>query len=202
MASVFYIDLAFENCFGTIIEILQLGTLFLYFEQGFPHLAYLSCCIYMNLHLKVGHSRYLIAHHLNLIGNYLLIGNLYSTLYRSLMSLFSQGAARASIYSGDPFDCLQFFSYHILQDYLNFFLFQLSEIANLNLIRNCFLLFKVMAVLYHYYQNIIWWGFCSVSDPNPHGSALWVIFWIRIQEVKKAEIKPVPVVKTELEEQK
>jgi len=95
MASVFYIDLAFENCFGTIIEILQLGTLFLYFEQGFPHLAYLSCCIYMNLHLKVGHSRYLIAHHLNLIGNYLLIGNLYSTLYRSLMSLFSQGAARA-----------------------------------------------------------------------------------------------------------
>ncbi len=155
MASVFYIDLAFENCFGTIIEILQLGTLSLYFEQGFPHLAYLSCCIYMNLHLKVGHSRYLIAHHLNLIGNYLLIGNLYSTLYRSLMSLFSQGAARASIYSGDPFDCLQFFSYHILQDYLNFFLFQLSEIANLNLIRNYFLLFKVMAVLSHYYQNII-----------------------------------------------
>ena len=111
--------------------------------------------IYMNLHLKVGHSRYLIAHHLNLIGNYLLIGNLYSTLYRSLMSLFSQGAARASIYSGDPFDCLKFFSYHILRDYLNFFLFQLSEIANLNLIRNCFLLFKVMAVLSHYYQNII-----------------------------------------------
>ena len=50
----------------------------------------------------------------------------------------------------------------------------------------------------------------SVSNPDPHKSALWEISWIQIRTEdadpdpggKKINIKPAPVVQTKLEKQK
>jgi hypothetical protein len=105
--------------------------------------------------LKAGHSRYLIDHHLNLIGNYLPTSIPYFTLYHSLMNLFLQEVVQASIYSDGLVNYLQLWNFQKLLDYLSFSLFQLLEIVNLNLIMNYYLLFKVKPVLYPYYQNII-----------------------------------------------